>query len=239
MNFSEFKRLLGAEPNSQDPGFLAARKSGAEFVEAARDADEFEQTLKLALQVQAPATLLADFHERRVLTATTRRFAGFPMALAASLFLMLAASMIYVWQNNQHTDLNAYVLNHWQFEGERVSREAVRLVAPQQVQKIMASVNASASDTLALQVYLIKNCPTPDGQGAHLVVMTDAGPVTIFYLPETGLDADYGFDLPGMFAYMVALEQGSAAVVGPSAESAHAVAAQLHTGIRAAPTANI
>ena len=43
MNFSEFKKLLGADPRNSDPETLRARESGPEFEEAAAEAEAFEK----------------------------------------------------------------------------------------------------------------------------------------------------------------------------------------------------
>ena len=51
MNFSEFKKLLGADPLNRDPETLHARASGDEFEQAAREAEDFERRLKGALDV--------------------------------------------------------------------------------------------------------------------------------------------------------------------------------------------
>jgi hypothetical protein len=45
MNFSEFKKLIGADPWSQDPEVLRARNSAPEFEQAAGDAEAFERKL--------------------------------------------------------------------------------------------------------------------------------------------------------------------------------------------------
>ena len=55
MNFSEFKRLLGADPLNQDPGTLRARDSSPEFERAAEEAENFERKLHSALAVNTPA----------------------------------------------------------------------------------------------------------------------------------------------------------------------------------------
>ena len=43
MNFSDFKRLLGADPRSQDPETLRARQSAPEFETAALEGVEVEE----------------------------------------------------------------------------------------------------------------------------------------------------------------------------------------------------
>ena len=230
MNFSDFKRLLGADPYSQDSDFLRAQMSGGEFSEATAAAEEFEQKLQQAMSVDAPEGLQAEILDH-VYTTPQRRFTGWPMALAASVFMMIGAGAVFVWHQEQLADLESYVLNHWQMDGNNIVEQARGPANIDQIQAIMASVNASANQQLASQVYFIKNCPTPDGKGAHLVLMTEDGPVTVFYLPKTEVDSMKSFELPGMHAFLVDLQQGSAAVIGPSTVSVRSVAQMLTSGI--------
>ncbi len=230
MNFSDFKRLLGADPYSQDPEFLRARNSGGEFTEAADAADQFEQKLQKAVNLDVPGDLQSDILQY-ISTVPQRRPAAWPMALAASLFMMIGAAAVFMWHQDQLADLEAYVIDHYQLDGARLLEQAREPATMKQIQAIMASVNASAGQQLASQVYFIKNCPTPDGTGAHLVLMTESGPVTVFYLPETEVREIKSFEMPGMHAYLVNLQHGAAAVIGPSTDSVHSVAQLLDSGI--------
>ena len=230
MNFSDFKRLLGADPYSKDPGFLRARNSTTEFTEAAAAADKFEQKLTQALAVETPDGLQADILQR-VHSAPQRRLSGWPMALAASVFMMIGAAAVFVWHQDQMADLEAYVMNHWQMDGTKLVAQAGGPANIQEIQAIMASVNASADEQLASRVYFIKNCPTPEGKGAHMVLMTEQGPVTVFYLPNTEVQDQKSFEMPGMHAFLVNLQQGSAAVIGPSTTSVQSVALLLGSGL--------
>ena len=230
MNFSDFKRLLGADPYSQDTEFLRARNSGGEFSEAAVAADEFEQKLQQSLSVDAPADLQSGILEH-VYATPQRRFAGWQMALAASVFMMVGAAAVFVWHQEQLADLETYVRNHYQMDGNKLVQQASGPASMEHIQAIMASVNASVDLQLASKVYFIKNCPTPEGEGAHMVVMTEDGPVTVFYLPKSQVETMKSFDMPGMHAFLVDLQQGSAAVIGPSTDSTRSIALMLSSAI--------
>ena len=49
MDYSEYKRLLGADPRNQDPAFLRARESSPEFRDAAAEADRLESKFQQSL----------------------------------------------------------------------------------------------------------------------------------------------------------------------------------------------
>ena len=63
MNFSEFKRRLGAEPRSADPAVAAARDASAEHRAYAEDAERFETQLERALAVAVPDTFIDDIRK--------------------------------------------------------------------------------------------------------------------------------------------------------------------------------
>ena len=54
MNFSEFKKRLGADPLNRDPETLRARNSAPEFERAAVEAEAFERKLRSAITVSSP-----------------------------------------------------------------------------------------------------------------------------------------------------------------------------------------
>ena len=52
MNFSEFKKLIGADPWNRDPETMRARNSAPEFETAARDAEAFEGKLLTEIELE-------------------------------------------------------------------------------------------------------------------------------------------------------------------------------------------
>ncbi|MCW8926917.1 MAG: DUF3379 domain-containing protein, partial [Xanthomonadales bacterium] len=58
MNFSEFRKLIGADPKRRESGTDEARKSTPEFEAAAREAEAFEDKLEAALLIPPPAEFL-------------------------------------------------------------------------------------------------------------------------------------------------------------------------------------
>ena len=63
-------------------------------------------------------------------------------------------------------------------------------------------------------VGLIKYCPTPAGKGAHMVINTDQGPITVIFMPDTTVTDGDIVEFDGMKAQLVSLERGSAAIIG-------------------------
>ena len=216
MNFSEFKRLIGADPWNQDPETLRARNSAPEFEQAASDAEAFEHKLQSALHVQAPADLLKDI--KNITHQPTKRRNWMPLALAASLVIAVGAVGM-VWKQSQQWDsVEAYLADHYSHDGDAMLAHTSDAASEQDIatmtSRIMASLNASAGQQLTGRIKFIKYCPTPEGRGAHMVVSTDQGPMTIIFMPESQVTDGEVVEFDQMHAYMIDLEHGSAAIIG-------------------------
>ena len=92
--------------------------------------------------------------------------------------------------------------------------QATGVAGEQEINSIMARFGAVANKPLSGNIQLIKLCPTPDGKGAHMVVHTDQGPMTIIFMPETQVNDGEMIDFEQMHALLVSLEHGSAAIIG-------------------------
>jgi len=217
MNFSEFKRLIGADPWNRDPETLQARNSAPEFEAAAAEAEVFEKKLQSALHIQPPADLLNDI--KAISRQPARRRNWMPLALAASLLITIGAVGMVWKQSRQWDSVEAYLADHYSHDGALVAQAIVDVVSEQDVVQIMASLNASADPQLAGRIKFIKFCPTPEGRGAHMVVRTDQGPMTIIFMPQTQVSDGELVRFDQMHAFLVALEHGSAAIIGKQSQS--------------------
>jgi len=218
MNFSEFKRLLGAEPRSGDPEFQRARHSSPEFEEAAAEADRFETNLERAVSIPAPEgleeslTAISDLPSDLV-----KRKGWWPMALAASVLIAVGAAGL-TWKMNPSFDsVEDYLAYHYRHDGEKLLSRADGASASD-VQALLSGLNVSAAPALAGIVGMIKYCPTPDGKGVHMILNTENGPVTVFYMPDTEVTDKEMLAFDNMEAILVDLQSGSAAIIGPNAQ---------------------
>ena len=214
MNFSEFKRKIGAEPNSRDPDVLAARDAGPEFQAAANEAEQLERKLERALRVPAPAGLLDDL---QAISAAPPEHAGrrgwWPMALAASLLIAVGAAGL-TWKMNRSWDsVEDYLVDHYRYDGLKMETR-VNERAAEQVAAVLADFDVRAEPALADIVSVIKYCPTPDGKGVHMVLNTETGPVTVIYMPETPVKHREVLAIDDSEAVLVELRSGSAAIIG-------------------------
>jgi len=217
MNFSEFIRRLGSEPGSRDPEFLRARESAPEFIRAAQESDRFEGRLRRALDVSPPGDLLPRLQEL-VQRQPLRRESWKTYAMAASLVLAVAAG-VFAWRlNNPHFDsVDQYVAYHYGHDGAKLLVKAEGRSADN-ISEILDRFQVKMTPELSRMVGFIKYCPTPDGRGAHFVLNTPTGPITVIFMPDTPVINGERLEFGGMQAELVALASGSAAVIGQASQ---------------------
>lgn len=212
MRFSEFLKRLGADPWNKDPEILRARNSAAEFETAAVEAEVFEEKLQSLLQVQPPDDLLDEI--KAISKQPVRRRNLMPLALAASL-LIAVGSIGLIWKKpNQWDTIDDYISDHYSLDGAAIIEQATGVVAEQEIIKILTGLNAVALQQLSSRIRFIKFCPTPAGLGAHMVVSTDQGLMTIFFMPKTQVTDGEMVRFGQMHAFLVNFEHGSVAIIG-------------------------
>ena len=235
MNFSEFKKLIGADPWNRDSETLRARNSAPEFEAAAAEAEAFEEKLQSALHIQPPADLLEGIKGisreiDSIQPAKQRRW--MPLALAASLLIAVGAVSM-VWKQSQQWDnVEAYLADHYSIDGDALVAQATDIVSEQDIARIMASLNASADQQLSGRIKFIKFCPTPEGRGAHMVVSTDQGPMTIIFMPKTQVTDGEMVKFDQMHAFLVNLEHGSAAIIGKQSQAVESMEALVRESLK-------
>ena len=235
MNFSEFKKLIGADPWNRDPETLRARNSAPEFEAAAAEAEVFEEKLQSALHIQPPADLLEGIKSisREIESIQPARKRNWmPLALAASLLIAVGAVGMVWKQSRQWDNVEAYLADHYSHDGDTLVTQATDIVSEQAVVKIMASLNASADQQLAGRIKFIKFCPTPEGRGAHMVVSTDQGPMTIIFMPKTQVTDGELVRFEQMHAFLVNLEHGSAAIIGKQSQAVESMEAVIRESLK-------
>jgi len=230
MNFSEFKKLLGADPLNRDPETLRARNSAPEFEAAAAEAEAFEEKLRSALLVQPPADFLGDIKAISQQPAKQRNWV--PLALAASLLITVGAVTLVWKQSHQWESVEAYVADHYSHDGSKLVANATEFVAQKDIDKIMAKLGASAGEQLSGRIKFIKFCPTPEGRGAHMVVSTDQGPMTIIFMPEVQVADGEMVEFDQMHAMLVNLEHGSAAIIGEQGQAVESLQAMVRESLK-------
>mgnify|MGYP001554789515 CR=1 FL=1 len=216
MDFTEFRRKLGAEPRSSDPDLVAARDSSPEHREAALRAELFEDKLERAFDLPAPEELLTGLQSIPARKNTLRK--GWPLALAASLLVAVGAAGVN-WQMNRGWDsVQEYVMDHYRHDGVKVLEQSQARHFGD-VHSILAEFDVDATPELANIVNVIKFCPTPEGKGVHMVLNTENGPITVIYMPGTHVTDREMLAFDDHEALLVDLASGAAAIIGAESQS--------------------
>ena len=235
MNFSEFKRFLGAEPRNGYPEIQRARHSSPEFEQAAAEAELFETKLDRAVAVPTPAGLIEDILAISQQPATQP--AGkkwLPMAMAASVLIAVGAAGL-TWNMSRGWDsVEEYVMEHYRHDGDKIINLADSSPITD-IQAVLAELNVEASPALAEIVGLIKYCPTPDGKGVHMILNTQDGPVTVIYMPDTTVIDRELLAFDNMEAILVKMQKGSAAIIGHDAKHVSSLYATVQSSILPLP----
>lgn len=211
MELNEFKRRLLIDPHDRSAEMQAARLHGGEtYRRAVEQAEAFEKNLKRAISVPVPTTLAADIIGRRDRAPGRPRW---PWAAAASVVLAVVLGVVMLRALAPPEDLGDYLSWHWSHDGSKALTMLEDHIPEAQLASIAAEFNLDLGPNLYERVRFVKLCPAPDGRGAHLVLATEAGPVTLFYLP--GLYGTDGEKMPvdGMQAWLGELETGTVAVI--------------------------
>lgn len=245
MNLSEFKRRLMTDPADRSEEMRAARAAGGEFADAAEASDRFEARLHQALDVPVPHGLADSIILRQSLAEDSRK-PRWPQltALAAALALAVAVTTFTMLPGKTSmNDLQAHLSWHWQHDGpQALAMSADRAQAdPNQVRQVLSEFGVQLESEMLEQVRMTKFCPTPDGDGAHIVLSTESGPVTLYYMPRTRMrssPARIRLD-DGMQAVALNVERGSLALIAEPGVDAPELARRISSQLAFAPGVRI
>lgn len=224
MNFSEFKQMLGADPYSKDDDFLSARDSSPEHREAAGEAEAFEAMLKKALSVPVPGDLLDRI---QAAVATAEQAASQPWQYrepwqyraAAAALLAIGVTAAAWWQSARDWEsVDDYLVDHWEVDGRAFVEQADAIPA-NNVEAVFALIGMQVTPEYARLIDFIHACPTPGSRGAHYVVDTDNGPVTLIYMPSVQDVEAHTMTVDNLIARALPLATGSLLVIGPDMAS--------------------
>lgn len=212
MNFFEFKHQLGVDPASRDPEFLRARESSPEFIQAATESDRFESRLSQAFDVTVPSDLLISMKE--IVSFDVGRAAPWRnYAMAAGLLLALTVAGMAWRANIVGESVEQFVALHYGQDGLALVAKGEGRQADN-IDEILSRFQVELTPEARRMVGLIQFCPTPAGEGAHIVLNTKLGPITVIFMPDTAVVDGEMLEFDGMQAQLVDLAGDSAAVIG-------------------------
>ncbi len=182
------------------------------------------------MRVQPPADLLGQI--QAISQAPVRKRSWLPLALAASVLIAVGAAGVAWQQCIIGTALKTTLPRTTHMMEARLLLWPAKIMSDEDIEKILASLNATADKELSGHIMFIKFCPTPNGRGAHMVVSTDQGPMTIIYMPKIQVDDGEMVKFDQMQALLVNLEQGSAAIIGKQSQDVEKLVVMVRDSLK-------
>ncbi len=237
MNFSEFKKRIGAEPRSRDPEILEAIDSDPEIRAAAEEAEAFEQKLEAAFAIKTPPFLLDQIASIPKVASIEPKPRNTRLAWLAAAAVLVAgvgfASYTYYESTFYWDNVDDYIVEHWADDGSKMLALADGETDPG-APALFARFDVEISPDFAARIDSVHNCKTPGSRGAHMVISTQSGPITLIFMPEVDTVNGHILDLGEEVAATLPLERGSAVIIGPSEEAIAPIYAIARAGIRPA-----
>lgn len=184
-----------------------------------RNSSDFERRLRRALDVPVPDGLveglkaIPDAHPDAQPEAPDHSPRWRYLALAAGFVLAAAVALLFWRPHTGYGSIEEYVEQHYYHDGPLVLERGAGRTG-YDVEPLLSEFRLNMDRDIAGNVGFMMRCVTPAGTGLHFVVQTDAGPITVIIMPKTPVDDGERFGFDGMHAQLVALAQGSAAVIG-------------------------
>lgn len=232
MNCVEFRRHLGADPQSNAVEFVRHRAECPRCADAAGRAGEFDRSLLRALNIEAPAQLadsilLAQATAERRRRATMRRGAIF--AIAAS--LALAVGM--VGMRVEAKPLSAQAVEHLHEEASKLALTAD--LPPAEIRDAFTQRGLSLHDVPA-GISFVGCCPMGKHRTVHMVMPNAADPVTVIYVVDKRVGQREDFQRDGLQGRSVPLGAGTLILLAKSSSTFDHVEAVWSEALAAAPT---
>lgn len=218
MNCLEFRRAIGAEPGLDGPALAAHREACPACARFQREMQDMDRLLGRAMRVEV-ATPQA--------TAPVRAQPQRWWAMAASLVagVIVAATLWVSWPEpslaSEVFDHAAHELEAWSMTGQ---------VAGPEVAKVLDASGVTLREG-AGTVTFARRCFFDRHWVPHLVVQTEAGPVTVFLLGHREVSGETRLEGEGYEAIVLPAPRGSIAVVGRDVPGLDAVARQVFASV--------
>jgi len=105
--------------------------------------------------------------------------------MAASFIITIGTTGL-IWKQTRHRDsIEEYLADHYSHDDASLVAQDVSTVDKSDVDRILAHLGASVNQKLAANILFSKFCHTPDGHGAHMVISTEQGLMTVIRMPYT------------------------------------------------------
>ncbi len=216
MNCQDVRRLILADPKLHDHAVHLHLVGCAECSHFADELGSFESTLNRASKVEVPEGLASRILLRQCLT-TKHNWRKRPGLATAAVFLLGFVGILSVFFTNGldyfgSSSLEQVVLQHVNDELHHL--EDHKNLSVQQLNSVLKEHGNKIRALPGRTINYAGACPIRNNQGAHVIVDSASGPMTILFMPgefvgQRSLVKDKRFH-----GVIIPTEQGSMAIVG-------------------------
>ena len=201
MNCLEFRRIVGAQPDLATPDIVAHAQQCPACARYQQELQQMDRLIHRALNV-----------DPQVRAAPAPRKRSVQWGLAASMVAAVLAGLV-LWVANPRQSLAEQIVEHAQGEAGAMVRTS-EIADPARVADILARSGVRLKPD-SVTVSYAQSCPLRGHQVPHLVVQTDAGPVTVLLLAqEKSISKPETFDESGYQGVIIPAPRGVLAVLG-------------------------
>lgn len=242
MNCTEFEQRAWAEPRCREPEFARHREECPDCGKLAGEVLAFDTEIGHEMAVEVPAGLTRRIQQRqRAQFPDTRPglfswlFGGAPVwlnayAAAASVLLVVGVLGGLPGQGDNLQPLERLITDHYQNEAfaTRVNMDVDR----GQLVQLVGGLGASLQGDLQ-QVTFAEPCVMENGiKGAHLVMDTAAGKVTVLILNHRQAARAQTLSIGAETGRILPFKRGSLAIIGPGATALDSVERQVRAAVQ-------
>lgn len=225
MECLEFRRAAGADPYHLSEDALAHLDACPRCAEYLRQTLALDERVLAALRIPLPAPGARPAPSAGGAPAIVDRRRWF--ALAASIAAGVAIGSL-LWVSAPRESLAEAVVAHMGHEPDAMT--SATPADPAVVEQVLDRAGIRLHPE-AGTVSFANTCSFRGERVPHLVVQTDAGPVTVLVLRKERVEAPARFDEQGYAGILVPAGPGSIAVVGASSRNLDAVARQVQAAV--------
>ena len=185
MDDLQFRRTLLADPNSQDPEFVSAKKADPKRQQYAQEIDSLNNKIEQVLNVPVPEDLCDHLILRQTMAShrQQKRKSRTHLALAASVAFAFGLTINFMQFSSAYTGIDDYALAHVYHEKGSFNNATDIRVSLTSLNDKMASFDGNFSDVVG-ELISADYCRFDGIKSLHLVFQGKSSPVNVFVVPN-------------------------------------------------------
>ena len=211
INCMEVRRILGAEPHRRDPELMQHCQACAGCAAFMQQMLELDARLKPVLEIDVPEGL-----EARIVLSTafrSERRPAYPWLAAAAVLVLAAGLGFGAWRmypRQSEMPLAEAMVQHVIQQSPAIASSTP--VDAAAVNSVLERVGARLQGSMGTITYAV-TFSMHNHMGAHLVMMTPHGAVSLLLMPRVHVDKRMQMDTQGYHCMIEPMGRGSIAIV--------------------------